>query len=316
MSRRPDLFIIGAAKCGTTSVYEYLKGHPEIYMSPAKEPRYFAPDLDSGHAHNFHYGVDLERYLSLFDGATNEKRVGEASVRYIYSEDAPRLIHEFEPSARIVAMLRDPVEMIYSLHGQRLSQGSEDIADFETALAAEDERRAGRRVPAGLHPRLSLYRDVARFGEQLDRWFDTFGRDGIHVIILEDFLRDPAGAFRSLLEFLEVDVTYRPSFARHNVGWAPRSTIVHRLTKARLPQWIAWKLLPAVAGEGRTRRLVRTYQHSQLYRRPRKRQPLRPELRRQLEEDLAPDVARLSELLGRDLAHFWWRQSADRQGKR
>lgn len=93
LARIPDFFIIGAAKSGTTSLYEYLKGHPEIYMSPRKAPRYFAPDLATdGVAKNLRYGEDRDRYLALFADAGNEKRVGEASVRYIYSSEAPRLV--------------------------------------------------------------------------------------------------------------------------------------------------------------------------------------------------------------------------------
>jgi hypothetical protein len=160
--RTPDFFIIGAAKSGTTSLYEYLRGHPEIFISPRKSPRYFAPDLaTAGVAKNLHHGADREAYLALFREARDEKRVGEASVRYIYSTEAPRLIHDFEPAARIVAMLRSPVDMMYALHNQRVSSGAEPITDFEAALAAEDQRLRGLSIPEGSAPILSLYRDRA-----------------------------------------------------------------------------------------------------------------------------------------------------------
>src|SRR5690349_24105388 len=85
LERRPDLFIVGAPKTGTTSMYEYLRGHPEVFMSPVKEPLYFAPDLAVESAgHDLRYGRDQERYLALFDEAITQKRLGEASVRYIY----------------------------------------------------------------------------------------------------------------------------------------------------------------------------------------------------------------------------------------
>lgn len=309
MTRRPDLFIIGAAKCGTTSVYEYLKGHPEVFMSPAKEPRYFSPDLASDAGHDLLYGRDEARYLALFDEARDEKRLGEASVRYIYSRDAPRLIHEFDPNAYLVAMIRNPVDMVYSMHNQRLSEGAEPIEDFEAALAAEPDRMAGRGIPAGSNPMLSVYRPRARFSEQLPVWFETFGRERVHVIVFEDMVRDPAAEFRRLLEFLQVDPSYQPeSFAAHNPSHRPRSLALRALTNSRLPQWIVWTLLPRLIGDRATRGMVRKFRHSRLNRRPAPRQALSPELRARLEQDFAPDVARLSELLGRDLAALWWKR--------
>lgn len=307
MTRRPDLFIIGAPKAGTTSVYEWLKGHPEVYMSPSKEPRYFAPDLHTDHAQDLRYGEDEGTYLALFAAARDEKRLGEASVRYMYSLAAPGLIHEFQPDAYIVAMLRDPVDLVYSLHSQLVAEGREEIGDFESALAAEDDRRAGRRLPPLIHPRFAQYRDQARFGEQLPRWFNTFGRGRVHVIVLEEMMRDPAASFHQLLEFLQVDPDYQPqTFATFNPSWTPRSGLMRRLFKTRLPQWIIWQALPRVIGDRSTRDIVRRLHHSAAYRRPAPRPPMSPELRQRLEQDFAPDVARLSALLGRDMAAFWW----------
>jgi hypothetical protein len=311
VSRRPDLFIIGAAKCGTTSLYEYLRGHPEVYMSPAKEPRYFSPDLLSRSAHDLHYGKDLQRYLALFKEARDEKRLGEASVRYIYSQEAPRLIREFQPWPYIVAMLRNPIDMVYSMHNQRVSEGREEFADFEQALAAEQDRLVGRTVAAGVNPALTVYRPRARFGEQLPRWFETFGRERVHVIIFEDFVRDPVTHFRRLLEFLEVDTSYQPeSFSAYNRSHAPRFRFIRTVTNARIPQWLVWRLLPAVAGDRVTRGIVRSFRNSPLNRKSAPRAQLRPELRRRLEEEFEADVARLSEVLGRDMAAFWWKREA------
>jgi hypothetical protein len=305
---KPDFFIVGAPKCGTTSVYEYLKGHPEVFMSDAKEPRYFAPDDALGASgHALRHGRDLERYLDLFAGARDEKRMGEASVVYIYSRRAPGLIHEFQPDARIVVMLRNPVDMIYSLHGQRLSEDREDEPDFAAALAAEEDRRAGRGVPAHATAAGSTYRDRGRFAQLLPPWFETFGRDRVRVIIFEDFIRDPAAEFRRLLEFLEVDPTYQPpAFSVHNPSHTARSRFLRALTRTRAAQWIVWQLMPRVLGDRATRALVRRFRHSRINRMPSKRERLDPDLRRQLEAEYAPDVAALSELLGRDMSAVWF----------
>jgi hypothetical protein len=305
VTRRPDLFIIGAAKCGTTSVYEWLKGHPEVFMSPAKEPRYFAPDLHSDHGHDLLYGRDRELYRRLFDGATNEKRLGEASVRYIYSRESPRLLRDFQPEPYIVAMIRDPVDAIYSMHHQRVSEGTEEINDFEEALAAENERRQRPRLTNELPPALTLYRDRGRFGEQLARWFDVFERERIHVIVFEDMIRDPAAEFRRLLQFIEVDPGYQPaSFAAYNVSHAPRSRMLRDLLNVRAPRAALRAVLSQPTRDFLRQRLIRPVRRAN--RRPFKYPPMSAGLRARLEREFEPDVRLTSELLGRDLMALWF----------
>jgi hypothetical protein len=306
MPRRPDTFIIGGAKCGTTSLYEYLRRHPEVFMSPAKEPRYFSADLISTAGADLRYGVDEERYLALFEQARDEKRLGEASVRYLFSAEAPRLIRDFQPDAYVIAMLRNPVDMLYSMHQQRLADGMEDIDDFEQAIAVDDDRLAGRRVPRGRNPLLTVYKPRARFAEQLPRWLETFA-ERVHIIVFEDFIADPAAHFRRLLEFLEVDPDWQPaSFDARNPSHAPRSRTLLSLTKSAVPQWITWQLLPRLIGDRSTRALVRRYRHSPINRRPARRPPMSADLRRRLEAEFSDDVGRLSAMLGRDMRSFWF----------
>lgn len=309
----PNLFIIGAPKSGTTSLYEYLKGHPQVFMSVVKEPCYFSADLAFDHSGNFLvYERDAKLYEDLFADAGDAKLLGEGSTRYLYSHDAARLIHAASPDARIVAMLRNPVDMIHSLHAHKLAAGTEDITSFEEALDAEADREEGRRLPAHSNPKLSTYRDRAKFGEQLPRWFDEFGRDRVRVIIFEDMVRDPEGEFRALLEFLGIDPDYVPeSFGAHNTAHGARSTLIRRMLNGRFPQWLVWGLLPKLIGDTRTRGLVRRFRHSWFHRKPINRGKISPELRRRLEDDFAPDVARLSALLGRDMGQFWFGRSAD-----
>lgn len=304
---RPNTFIVGAPKCGTTSLYEYLKGHPQVFMSAAKEPGYFAPDNLNPHSHELRYEVDEERYLALFAEAGDARRVGEATVGYIYSAQAPELIQRFDPAARIIAMFRNPVDMIHSLHNQRLSEGREDEPDFAAAIEREAQRD-GRQAPAPADPPVKgAYRDRALFARYLPRWLDTFGREQVHVIILEDLERQPAAEFRRVLEFLGIDPDWQPeSFRVHNVRHQPRSRFVRRLLKSAPPQWFVWKVLPRLVGDANTRRLVRRFRHSPLNRRPAARTGIDERLRRELEDYFAPDVARLGELLGRDLGELWW----------
>ena len=279
MPKRPDLFIVGAPKSGTTSLYDYLDGHPEIYMSPVKEPIYFGPDIQAGFKHRFTYGVDEKEYLELYADARDEKHLGEASTRYLASHQAPHLIHEFEPSSRIVAILRNPVEMIYALHNERVSHGAEDVVDFESALALDDERRAGRQLPHGSNAMGAVYRDNARFGEQVQRWVDTFGRDRVLVIIFDDFAADTPGQFRRVLEFLEVDPDYQPAaFAVSNASHKSRGGIVRTCSRAGSHDGGDARHSPRVMGENNAARLARRVRHSRLNRRPNPRPPMRPEL--------------------------------------
>jgi hypothetical protein len=308
----PDLFIVGAPKSGTTSLYEWLKGHPEVFMTPVKEPCYFSRDLAADKSGNFlRYEVDRERYLALFDAAGSAKRVGEASTRYLYSTEAAGLIAREKPDARIVAILRNPVDMIASLHAHKLAGDTEDLPSLEDALDAEADRRAGRRIPRDSNPHLATYRDRARFGEQVPRWIKAFGRERVHVILFEEMIRDPATHFRRLLEFLDVDPGYQPeSFAAHNPAHGARGGMLRGLARSAPAQFVAWRVLPALIGDARTRSLVRRFGHSKIRRRSVARAEVPAELRHRLEHELAPDVAALSALLGRDVASVWF---ADRQ---
>jgi len=311
--RIPDLYIVGAPKSGTTSLYEWLKGHPEIYMTAVKEPCFYSRDLAQDKSGNFlRYDTDRDRYLALFDAAGDAKRVGEASTRYLYSKDAAALIAQDQPGARIVALLRNPVDMIASLHAHKLAGGTEDLVDFEEALAAEADRHAGKRIPRDSNPLLATYRDRAHFGEQVARWMDTFGAAQVHVILFEEMIRDPGVHFRRLLEFLEVDPTYQPaSFAAHNQAHGSRGGPLRRLARTRPVQVAAWRLLPALIGDARTRELSRRLGHSRLRRSAAKRAEVPVELRRRLEAEFTPDVARLSGLLGRDVASVWFAAPSD-----
>ena len=128
---KPNLFIIGAPKCGTTSIYSFLKQHPEIYMPDFKEPHYFGSDL------NKKKGVYIdteEEYLSLFIESKNEIFIGEASTYYLYSNLAPMEIFKFNPDSKIIIALRNPIDLIYSLHSQYFFSGNENVLDFEALI--------------------------------------------------------------------------------------------------------------------------------------------------------------------------------------
>lgn len=289
--RKPNFFIVGAPKCGTTAMNDYLAKHPDIFIPEIKEVHFFGRDLE------ITKGAlrDEAAYLELFDGV-NEPVAGEASVWYLYSRTAAKEIHAFNPDAKIIVMLRNPPDMLYSQHSQFLYNGNEDIEDFREALAAEPERKAGRRIPASAHLVDGLfYSETVKYAEQLGRYFDTFGRENVHVILYDDFRADLGGTYRGVLKFLGVREDFTPEFAVINPNKRARSKFlrdfvqeppesIKRLSRVFFPRSLRQRVM-----KGLDRANIR-YEA---------RQPLDPELRRELEHRFAPEVEKLEALLGR-----------------
>ncbi len=311
MARRPNLFIAGAPKCGTTSLYSYLDGHPAVFMSPIKEPNFFSPDVQGTFRKSpFRFPDETDRYLELYDNAGDKSVVGEASTSYLVSREAPRLVHDFAPDARIVAMLRHPVDLMYSLHNERVASGVEPIADFEEAIRADDDRRAGRRLPPGFNELGAVYRETALLGEQLARWRETFEPAAIRAIVFSDFAADTPGEYRRVLEFLGVDPGYRPAaFEVVNKSWRRREGLVRSVIRSGPAQAVRHNVLPRLMGEQAAFKMARGFTRSRFYRRTHDRPDLRPEFRRELEASFADDVALLGRLIGRDLSREWLGQA-------
>ncbi len=307
MPVKPDLFIVGAPKSGTTSMYEYLADHPEIYMSPNKEPMYFCPDIVNPQRDPLHFADDESRYLDLYAGARSEKRRGEATTRYLVSRRAPALIRDFQANAFIVVMLRNPIDMVYALHGERVLQGHEAVTDFAAALATDQARLSDQDGPGEAEPQTPGYRETAHYGDQLEHWLGVFGRDRLHVIVFDDFTRDTAAELARLLEFLDVDPSYRPpSLTAHNAAYQQRAA-VRRVLDSRMGEWITHDFLGRLIGPNARASLALRFRQSRFNRRPASRSPLSAGLRASLEEDLRPDVTKLSEILDRDLVSLWFK---------
>jgi hypothetical protein len=290
---RPDFFLVGAFKSGSTALYEQLRRHPQVFMPFHKEPLYFGADLTR------RYGRMSEAdYVRLFRDARPGQRVGEASTWYLYSTSAAREILSFDAAAQILVVLRQPVEVMYAQHGQLLFNAMEDITDFAQALAAEEDRRAGRRLPPGpLNVENLFYRHSVRFAEQLERYFEAFGRERVHVMLHDDLERDGAAVVRGCLEFLGVDPSLAAAPPRANEARRVRSPLVQRLIFMPRP------LLP-LAPYLRRFPLVRTTRERllQLNSRAQRRAPLDPGLRRRLTAEMAPEIQRLGQLIERDLS--------------
>jgi len=283
----PNFFIVGAPRCATTTMYTYLKQHPEIFLSLLKEPIHFGSDLTRQPL----AVRDRGDYLSLFDAAGGAPVIGEGSVFYILSKRAPDELKEFAPSARILIMLRNPVDMMHSLHALYVRTGNEVLDDLSSAVDAEVARARGERLPPRCYfPEGLQYRAAARYAEPVERFMRAFGRERVHVLVFDDLVRDTAREHRRVLEFLGVDPHQPVELDVDKATEQIRPIILQQMRAAR----------PEI------RRKLKTGRDA--HRGPRSR-AVTPELRARLHTELLPDVERLSALLDRDLT-FWCRGAA------
>src|SRR5690349_18740206 len=187
--KKPNFFILGAPKCGTTSMAKWLSEHPEVFMSTSKEPHYYNTD----HIHRL--TQDYNHYLSFFAKATNtHKIVGEASVWYLYSKEAvPNILADLKnDDLKFLVMVRNPVEMAYSLHQEHVWAINEPVKNFKEAWNLQSQRKEGKEI--GLFTEdvsLLLYGETCKLGEQLNRLYNTVGKNAVHVVLLDDLKENP-----------------------------------------------------------------------------------------------------------------------------
>jgi sulfotransferase family protein len=231
----PDFFIVGHAKCGTTALYEMLRRHPQIFMPELKEPLFFATDLRARFRRRAAgpLPMELADYLSLFAAAGAGQRIGEASSSYLWSHDAAGAIAALRPDARIIAILREPASFLRSLHLQLLQNHIESQKDLRKALALEEARRRGKRIPRrSPRPQALMYSERVRYVEQLRRYHAVFPADQVLVLIYDDFRRENEATVRRVLRFLEVDDTYAVDATEANPTVRMRSQQLDELVNA------------------------------------------------------------------------------------
>lgn len=288
MSRKPDFFIVGAAKSGTSSLHNYLVQHPGVSMSEPKEPHFFynrespgSPALGK---------KDLDEYLKLFEDIPEDVRAGEASTSYLYAANAPREIQQFREGAKIIMVLRNPVDRAYSQYWNQVRDGVEPLS-FEEALDAEPER-IRRSWWHGFY-----YMDTGRYADQVARYLETFGRGSVRDYLFEDVTRDAQGVCRDIFSFLGVDDGHKiDSGKAFNPSGPPRSGLLSKMLAAEKIKEPVKKLVP---GEW-----VRPFGE---WLREKNRKPtpeMKPETRTRLQESFEPDILRLQVMIGRDLGHW------------
>jgi hypothetical protein len=288
----PNFFIVGAQRAGTTSLYFYLNKIPGVYMSRVKEPSYFAPNYirrDPGR-----FLRDKKEYLRLFENARGYIAVGEASPMYLWDPDAPKLIHQTVPHARIIMILRDPIERAYSHYLTIMKYGANvKKSSFYDELMRDYESRVK------LHGRSNMYVELGMYYEQVKRYFDIFGREQVKVIIFEEFVQHPVQTVNEVLAFLGVKYTVRAIREQYNAYSVPRGPLAlwifsffRRLPAKNIRFFKIATLLP--------HSLIESLLEKMLFKRNQKPK-IEPKAIKFLQEIYHDDVIRLESLLGRSL---------------
>lgn len=281
---RPNLFIVGAAKSGTSSIEYYLSQHPDIFMKIPLEPNFFANDVLG-----FEDRTNLDWYLSLFKNVKNEKYIGEKSAMYLYSEEAAKRIKDFNPDSKIIITLRNPVDMANSQHNHMISHGSENIIDFGEALKLEQERKGKL-----LDPR--EYVRIASYYEQVKRYIDLFGKKNVKIVIFEEMKENPDKIYKEIIKFLglkPVETDFKVINESKIIKSISYSKVLYVIMHLPRPvKWILKKIIPI-----KMRDFIRNINLKQG-----KVKPVESELRAELNKQFKPDIHKLEKLIGKNLS--------------
>lgn len=299
MTRWPNFFIVGAPRAGTTSLYIYLKGHPDIYLPRVKEPHFFEEvdtdgEVDTTDVRQLKRFRQEGNYLELFQSAGTEQVVGEASVGYLRDKHAPERIHEKIPDAKIIMILRNPIERAYSDYVRMFQRGLERESFYE-ALKRDYAR------PRKVLGQARLYVESGLYYEAVKRYLDTFGSERVRVYLYEDLVSDTAGVVKDVCAFLQLpfyDGRFFNPDRIYNTSGKPRSAIIRILWPTRpirgLEQWLLQIGTPPVM-----RLLIR-----RLLEKGNSEATIDPKANEFLLSLYRDDIVMLQSLIVRDLSHW------------
>lgn len=214
MGKKPNLFIIGAPRTGTTALYEYLKDHPKIFMAYIKESWFFATDYPD----NYRDIRDLNDYEEMFENSIKEHvYLGEGTTGYLRSEAAIRNIYEYNKDAKIIIMVRNPIDIAYSQYQRMLYRLYETNQDFEAAWELQDERSKGYNIPITCRkPENLQYRKIGSIGTQIKKVLTIFPKEQVKIIFFEDFIGDTLKVYKDIMKFLQLEYDGRTDFPKIN----------------------------------------------------------------------------------------------------
>jgi hypothetical protein len=288
----PNFFIVGAAKAGTTSLYYYLNEIPGVYMSKVKEPYYFSPHFIQRYPGEA--VTDKEEYLRLFENTSSYIAVGEASPSYLWDPDSPKLIQRAVPTARIIILLRDPIERAYSHYLSEMKFRAHDkkLSFYQDLMRGYESQEKAYGISL-------LYVEFGMYYEQVKRYFDQFGRQQVKVIIYEEFIQHPEETVNDVLAFLGVNHTVTAIRKQHNpysVARSPFSVWVFSFFRWLRARGVKTSKLTTLLPFS----LTLSLEEKLLFKKAQKPK-IEPEAFKFLQEIYHDDVLRLESLLGRSL---------------
>ncbi len=302
---KPNFFIVGAPKCGTSAIHQYLAEHRDVFMCDPKEPGYWSRDFGGLLRRRSVPLESLDDYLKLFAGAQHSV-VGEGSTLYLASQTAIPDLLQFNPAAKLLVMLRNPVDFVVSFHRQKTFDLNEDMTDFGRAWQLQSERAAGRHIPPHCHePAVLQYETLGRFGTQLQRVQNLVDHDQVKVVLMDDLQQRPRETFESVLSFLQLPSEGRTDFPRVNDARTFRFRFLQVLYSQDLP--ILGPTVRFARRVGAQSEALRSFWNS-VRAKPQRKATISQEVRAELHNVFGDEIGLLEELLQRDLSA--WRSTA------
>lgn len=304
--KKPNFFIVGQPKSGTTALHQFLGQHPQIFMSSIKEPHFFCQDFHResdryyGKQRFFDFRTEAE-YLELFAKADTEVIAGESSTNYLYSQVAAEKIYQFNPEAKIIIILREPAKFLYSLHSHYVKFTEENEANFEQALSLELLRREGKFTASRVtSPSYLYYSDRVKYYEQIKRYYDLFERSQIKVVLFENFRANNQEVYREILDFLGVDNSFVPEYEAVNVNKEIRFQALNNFVNNPVLKNISKTLISQEFNEFVRDKIVERFLWHQS---PKEVMP--EEIKLKLMERYRTEVVKVSQLIDTNLEAQW-----------
>jgi hypothetical protein len=296
---KPNFVIAGAPKCGTTSLYMYLKAHPQVFFSRA-EIYFFCDDL-----HFRQPILNEEQFLHLYkDVKKTQAAAGEYSVWNLFSKAAPEKMKRLNPGMRVFILLRNPVEMVYALYNEMKFINQENANTFEEALSLQKARKKFIGIPARMLNPIEAFQyfDVGKYSEQVKRYQAIFPEEQLMIILFDDLKKQTELIYDQAVSFLHIDEKFQPDFKKYNESKAVRYRWLQKwMTEP--PQWTKKAARVILPHESKARIALLNSLWS-MNARKQERKQLSAETMDLLKNEFREDVNKLSELLHRDLTHW------------
>lgn len=297
MIKKPNLFIVGAPKCGTTSLHYYLNQHPDIFLCEPKEPNFYNTDLVRKNR------ILEKNYFSLFEAAATEKYVGEATPLYLMSKDAPIKIKKDCSNAKIIIAIRKPSDLLFSAYYQNKYNLIEEASTFEEAIADEENRKRNLKETITGEPvdRL-IYSRFVDFYNQINIYIEVFERENVHVVVFDDLKINTEKEVRRIFDFLNISNDIEINFSIQNVSKVVKNKAVAKFIYS--PPLKLRKIVRLFLPKNITNKFYRIIKAKNTDTKKENKPKIKKETEKRLITEYMPEVNKLEVLLGKDLSHW------------